>query len=535
MAITLFGTSANPGDNVGLVSLSEQAITPPDNMQSGDLVILTCGIYSTDLGATVSITDTGGQTWTTLGLVGDAAYYGIRVFHCVFNGTWSSSPALTRTNGTYDDLCMVMNVFRGFLGWEVDNAFATTTYAAPGSPYNVTRTGVTTTKPNAIVFAGWISKDDNTWALQTAGWANAGLAQYRTPTGSDMSFSLAYTVIDVAGASGDVVNQQTANGGDAGATFIISFAGLPKVSAVPFVSTNSIRLISKVSSEVLESTSSIVPPVATGIVGSVLAPAILEITGSCAAGEVIDVEAEFEFPAFDMEASTGAHAEFELPFFSLEAEGSAQIQAEAELTFPAFDLEAHTGAQAEITFPSFEMETDATLHGLLQAEMTLPALSLECNVNAEHVLDCQFNLPAFEFEADTGAHAEFNLPLFQLEADSTAGAAIDASVTLPMFQLECEVFPGLLAEAEITFPAFSLEAHTGTQAEITFPAFTMESDAKAYKVLDCEFTLPFFELESNIEADTVMECEMTLPAFIIEASSIQSSRFTDYILRHSRW
>ena len=87
----------------------------------------------------------------------------------------------------------------------------------------MTITGINTVTNGALVLATWASTDDNTWALQTAGWANAGGTQYRNQDGTDASQSAAYRVMPTAGATGNVTNRQTVNGGDAGNRAIIAF------------------------------------------------------------------------------------------------------------------------------------------------------------------------------------------------------------------------------------------------------------------------------------------------------------------------
>ncbi|MFZ2938390.1 MAG: hypothetical protein WA066_06825, partial [Candidatus Omnitrophota bacterium] len=67
----------------------------------------------------------------------------------------------------------------------------------------------------------------NTWGLQTAGWTNAGTAQYRNVASTDSSVSFAYKVMSTKGASGNVVNRQLTLGGDAGNTKIIAFKEVP--------------------------------------------------------------------------------------------------------------------------------------------------------------------------------------------------------------------------------------------------------------------------------------------------------------------
>ncbi len=73
------------------------------------------------------------------------------------------------------------------------------------------------------MFAAWATADDNHWGVPTAGWTTPGSAQYWNTSGNDQSQTHAYTVMPIAGASGNVSKTQTANGPDAGARLIIAF------------------------------------------------------------------------------------------------------------------------------------------------------------------------------------------------------------------------------------------------------------------------------------------------------------------------
>jgi hypothetical protein len=119
-----------------------------------------------------------------------------------------------------------MRVFRPTIGtntWALDVAQTTGTFAAPAAPRDVTITGITTVENGAVALFVWATPDDNTWGLQTAGWRNAGTAQYRNLASSDSSQSAAYMIMTTAGATGNVTNRQIVNGGDAGNTIKLAF------------------------------------------------------------------------------------------------------------------------------------------------------------------------------------------------------------------------------------------------------------------------------------------------------------------------
>src|SRR5256885_16324153 len=92
----------------------------------------------------------------------------------------------------------------------------TNTFLAPGSPFDVTipASTMTTCTDNAMVFAQWMSKDDNTWALTTPGWSQpGGQPQWRTMAaaggaGADTSMSIAYFTQTTAGPVPAVTNRQ---------------------------------------------------------------------------------------------------------------------------------------------------------------------------------------------------------------------------------------------------------------------------------------------------------------------------------------
>lgn len=224
MAITFFGSANNPTDDGSLGGPGPIAVTPPASMVAGDLVIL-AGQCKTAEDITVS--ETGGQSWTALdhwtGISGVTDR--VRLFYARFNGTWSANPSLTVVADT-DAFTVVMMVFRPSASsntWAIDVAQTSTSASAPATPFDVTITGITTLTDGALVFAGWATADNNTWALQTGGWANPGLAQYRNSLGTDQSMSFGYLVKTPAGATGNVTNRQATLGGDSYHTAILAF------------------------------------------------------------------------------------------------------------------------------------------------------------------------------------------------------------------------------------------------------------------------------------------------------------------------
>jgi len=222
MAITLFGTASSPADN-GTAATDPTIITPPSDMQKGDLVfVTTLSRLST---GSLAVSQAGGQTWNSLTQVNQTLNRA-RSYWCVFNGTWTANPSFSFGGTTNNSARMlVWRPNSGVLAtWLIDVAEVSGVYAAPGAtPWTVTITGITTITNGALVIAGWTSADDNTWGGLTAGWTAFSPAQVRNLAGSDASITHAWFIDAVAGATGNVAQNQTAVGGDAGTRIIIAF------------------------------------------------------------------------------------------------------------------------------------------------------------------------------------------------------------------------------------------------------------------------------------------------------------------------
>lgn len=204
MAITYVASSSNPADN-GFLNGPVVTITPP-TLTTGDLAVLICHFRRSS--GDLSITNTGGQTWTTYAQV-NATNCRILVSYCIFDGTWDADPEITATE-TYP-MTLVMHGFRGVHATTPEDvALGNAAYSAPADPFDVEVPSINTATDGAVALFMWFTVDDETWTLQTAGWANAGTAQYRNTAGSDTSDSFAYKVIASAGATGAVTNRKQA-------------------------------------------------------------------------------------------------------------------------------------------------------------------------------------------------------------------------------------------------------------------------------------------------------------------------------------
>lgn len=230
-------TSVPVDDAAATNTADPTAVTPVTGMIAGDLCIMV-GQQRT-ASVTPAISEAGGQSWTSetpISTTNNSA----RVFHCVFDGTWDANPSVdftaTQCNSVH------MHVFRGPSGWtwSVNQALAELDFAAGATQ---TVTGQTATGSNPIVaIAGLFTPDDNTWAedgSSGANWELLGSAQYRNTSGSDQSAVYFYQVQPTPGATGNVVTTQTANGNDAGTSFIMCFACVqPAQDLTPSLFTN---------------------------------------------------------------------------------------------------------------------------------------------------------------------------------------------------------------------------------------------------------------------------------------------------------
>jgi hypothetical protein len=196
-------------------------LTPPSTMQKGDLCVVFC---ESRVSATWSIGVTGGQTWTS-----ETAFQGssnpfCRVFWCTFNGTWSANPRFDSTSSTCTSA--VMQVIQSSTQsdrWEQDIGQATTQFAAPGSPFTVTRNGVTTIADCAVALAAWFSADDNSWgSISGTGWELLNNS-YNNLAQQDQSMAIANYTASAPGATGNVSLNEDLNGGDAGVSFIMAW------------------------------------------------------------------------------------------------------------------------------------------------------------------------------------------------------------------------------------------------------------------------------------------------------------------------
>jgi hypothetical protein len=230
MAITYIGSTSRPGDGGAQAGSVTSALSIAAlGVTTGDLVVVIAHYRGN---ATLQPeAQMAGQTWNSLTQFNDTgSLCAVRVFwarwdNATYNGNDPNFEVIS--GGSTIAFTTVGHVFRPTSGsntWAVDNALSNASYAAPSTPFTVSITGVTPTHASSVAIAGWFSEDDNTWGtLSGTGWSVLGDAQYRNTTGNDMSSSYAYKIQSSAAATGSVSKNQATLGGDAGATFIISF------------------------------------------------------------------------------------------------------------------------------------------------------------------------------------------------------------------------------------------------------------------------------------------------------------------------
>jgi hypothetical protein len=237
MAIIFFGVSSTPADN-GTSAVDPTAVTPPSSMVAGDLVLFV-GTKRTGTG-TMSISATGGQTWTSITSFNEAtlATLSACAFWCTYNGTWSANPSISfgaTTNNT-----AVLVVFRpssSLNTWALDSGGGS---ANRMLNHNATTSwlgaGCTPDNDSNVTLNLWASDDDNTWGnLTGSGWTKTGLAaQYRNTAGQDSSLSLAYQIQTSKAATNTPSQDQLTLGGDGGIIGIFCFyETAPSTPAIP--------------------------------------------------------------------------------------------------------------------------------------------------------------------------------------------------------------------------------------------------------------------------------------------------------------
>jgi len=230
-----FDSASNPADNAANATTTI-TIAPPGSMIDGHLVVLIGQVLTA--ATSITISNTGGQSWNDSGLTIAGTGHTAKVFWCRFNGTWSANPELTF--GASNATSAIMHVFipsgtASTRTWAIDQAPETATYVAPINPFTVNRAGQTTVNGKAVMLTMFFSIDDNTWAYSAGTYNLVGAAQYRNTSSTQMSSMYAAQYFNIAGsAGGNARYTQATNGGDDGATAIITWYDYPIRRGIPY-------------------------------------------------------------------------------------------------------------------------------------------------------------------------------------------------------------------------------------------------------------------------------------------------------------
>ena len=207
MSVSYFGSSSIPADN-GSFWNSVIWVIPPSAMQAGDLVVMV-GQFRANSGITPVIYADGGQSWNSEDVIPPSGYCTMRIFWCIFNGTWASDPSIIA--GSAGIFSLMMHVFRPTstaYSWVCDVNQSTGSFSTSDPYPDITISGVSVSAGGTVVFATWgLGMYACPWILQTSGWANAGNSQYRNTSSVDHTNSSAYKIMGSAGSSGDVTNR----------------------------------------------------------------------------------------------------------------------------------------------------------------------------------------------------------------------------------------------------------------------------------------------------------------------------------------
>jgi hypothetical protein len=224
MTISYVGQFPSPADNVSQDDTAARAVAF-SGLSTGALMIIfgACKSASESLAMAV----TAGQSWTSETLRQGGAS-SCRAFWGRYNGTFVGTPSIETAGKAGISLSAIGLAFAPTSGtntWALDSVETYSGYSIPVSPFDVTAPSKTAVAASTVTVVFWYSEDDNTWALQTVGWTNpGGQTQWRNAmTGKRQSVSAGYKIQTSAGATGAVVNEQTANGGDRGRYHVLIF------------------------------------------------------------------------------------------------------------------------------------------------------------------------------------------------------------------------------------------------------------------------------------------------------------------------
>lgn len=212
MTIALRGTTSQPADNGSqsgpTVIIDPTGLTPSTAVE-GDLVVIIAHQRVTGVGTSMTISATGGQTWTTENQIeyDPTINIAVRIFWCRFNGTWDAPDPSVTVGISTAPLQAFMVAFQPTVStniWGKDADQVNAQFTGAGAPDPVSITGRTTIKASTVTIGGWFTAMVNRWFTPT-GWTGAhlGSAQYRNTAGSDQTCTFMHTIRTTAGATGD--------------------------------------------------------------------------------------------------------------------------------------------------------------------------------------------------------------------------------------------------------------------------------------------------------------------------------------------
>lgn len=217
-----FGVASAPADQgAQQCSASPVTITPPASMSAGDLVVVVSYVNYDDAGSALTVSNNGGQSWSTLATLDSLANQTAKVFWCEFDGTWDTNPAFATSVGTVNAFTVLMIVFRpnsAAFTWGVDVAATDATASWSAFPYTTTVTGITTQTNYAVALCMLFQRDDNSVSSFEAGWS---YQRVRNNTSNDNIIVVGYKFMETAGATGDI--DITMSGNDAAYTLTTAF------------------------------------------------------------------------------------------------------------------------------------------------------------------------------------------------------------------------------------------------------------------------------------------------------------------------
>lgn len=229
---TYFGSAAPTGCSDGSCAVTDAnspvSITPPASMVAGDLVFVVAALRRTST-ANFTVSTDGGQSWTSESVIN--ANPSFLVIHwCTFDGTWDSTPAFAVDSADGSGYIALMHVFRPGSTphtWAKDTGPGYENFTLPSDPYDVTATEITIAHTNSVALFTFITTDDDSWALQTAGWTatnfDAGVYYILNTGGNDHGIQTVFKIFTTTGGTGTVTSRIGGSPSAGGTILKISF------------------------------------------------------------------------------------------------------------------------------------------------------------------------------------------------------------------------------------------------------------------------------------------------------------------------